>query len=353
VISYLATIEFFIASTDSLEQAKNFIKLGSLWPLLISLQIHFLISFVKSKAFVKHPFLYGLIYIPSIVFITLGFFTNIMDPLPIKVSWGWTFGSPENIYANIVMISWASIISILFIIVAIRHFRKATNPLLKKQVFTVALAIMLPSLVFIARFALMGIDIITPDISTVFFVLGSVFITLSIWRHNLFALKPDVMAKNIIRIVNDIVLVVDMENNIVTTNPAIQKFLKHSIPDIVGESIFDFISPKYLGDFKNNMKKILNKEKILLDEELELLDKFGKPILFSISCVYLELEKNIVYGAVLIARDIRVRKETETQIKDYSKELEKKNKELEKALDLIIGREVAMREMKIKMKEKK
>ncbi|UCC81077.1 MAG: PAS domain S-box protein [Candidatus Zixiibacteriota bacterium] len=124
--------------------------------------------------------------------------------------------------------------------------------------------------------------------------------------------------------VPDIIYSLDPDGNILTISPAAKASLGYDPKDFIGKSVFDMIHPEDREMVINQLKEsIRRKDTRTRTLEFRLLSKSGDYRDFEISR-RLVFENGKIIRNDGIARDITERKILEQQLKEYSRDLEKK-----------------------------
>jgi PAS domain S-box-containing protein len=125
---------------------------------------------------------------------------------------------------------------------------------------------------------------------------------------------------NIIKSLNDTLIVVGQDARIKSVNGATWKLLEYPEAEIVGRNI-DFILPPEEKIFKGAGFQTLIEESAVVNREIDYVSKSKKriPMLFSASV--LRNKDGTVEGAVCIAKDVTERKHAEEALRESEKEL--------------------------------
>jgi hypothetical protein len=116
-----ALIEFGYRSASNFETADLWLKLNVSWYFVLSFLLHFILIYTENYKYLKKRRIYFFIYGPAIIFCLLDSTTSLLYTQPVKLSWGWSYGFPENAIIYTVSSSWAAIIGILCLIIIIRY----------------------------------------------------------------------------------------------------------------------------------------------------------------------------------------------------------------------------------------
>jgi diguanylate cyclase (GGDEF)-like protein/PAS domain S-box-containing protein len=126
-------------------------------------------------------------------------------------------------------------------------------------------------------------------------------------------ITPSVAAHEVLETMADAVIVCDREGRIRVINHAVRSLLGFTDEELIGKRIDTLVDPETTLASSERLRRALERG-TLRDQERTFRTKQGPPIDVSISLAYLR-DGEIEAGSVLIARDIRERKETERQIK--------------------------------------
>lgn len=126
-------------------------------------------------------------------------------------------------------------------------------------------------------------------------------------------ITPSVAAHEVLETMADAVIVCDREGRIRVVNHAVRTLLGFEEEDLIGKRIDTLVDPETTLASTERLRRALERG-TLRDQERTFRTKDGSPIDVSISLAYL-YDGEAEAGSVLIARDIRERKENERQIK--------------------------------------
>ncbi|MDP8221544.1 MAG: PAS domain S-box protein, partial [Candidatus Stygibacter frigidus] len=153
---------------------------------------------------------------------------------------------------------------------------------------------------------------------------------------------------------------VDPEMITIEVNKSICRMLEYSPEDIIGKSPVDFVDDNdqqiFLKQFNQSSDMVHN------SYEMNFTSKSGKKIPCLIKATHLYDQNNEFYASFAFITDITDRKENEQKLNDYqehledlikerTKDLEEKNKELNRYNKLFIGREYRIKELRDQVKK--
>jgi len=149
----------------------------------------------------------------------------------------------------------------------------------------------------------------------------------TIQRHRLQHITAARAAREIVQTMADALFVIDSEGRIRVTNGAVSRLLGFADADIMGRSI-DTLEPHDLDDTISRTLGELSRRGPIRDQERVFRHRDGTKIDVSVSISPIS-EHDVQRGAVVIARDIRERKQADEELRQFTKRLEQSNRELE------------------------
>jgi len=147
--------------------------------------------------------------------------------------------------------------------------------------------------------------------------------------------------ENIIKSMDEGILVVDPDGNITFINPAVERKLGYSKNELIGESWKRIIPQEFIRDVEEKMlgtarDKACRHEGVLITKIRSVM-----PVMLSTVPFF---EKGEYKGLLLVFTDMTEKEKTERELREKLAELEKVNK-------FMIGRELTMIELKKRIKE--
>lgn len=137
----------------------------------------------------------------------------------------------------------------------------------------------------------------------------------------------------------------ELDSNFVFTfvSPSAKDAVGYEAEEVVGKSLFDFLTPQskelVLNQYKENTQKRINGQLgTFTVYNVEFICKDGKHLWFEVSLKPIYKYKNFV-GYIGASRDVSEKTNYENQLIKYIEDLKKANKKLEKlaALDMLTG----------------
>jgi len=136
--------------------------------------------------------------------------------------------------------------------------------------------------------------------------------------------------KMIMDTVPDIVYSLDQKGNFLSVNSAVRVILGYKNSEVLGHSVFDFIHPEDRKQVKTGfLNAIKEKDNSVRRIEFRMISKTGEVKYFEVNG-QLIIENGHIVKANGIARDVTNRKLLQEELKQYSQNLERKNKEYSK-----------------------
>lgn len=203
-----------------------------------------------------------------------------------------------------------------------RHF--TTAAIYRGQSRWVLFGAMLPvlsNLIYIFRL----VPGLTKDYTGISFAAASIAFALGISRHDLFRLSP-VARELVVDKMTDPMLVVDATQRIADLNPAAQRLLwveGSRRPIQVGGYLSELSRP-----WLDLVERVKSGETGESGPDLEV-EEDGAIHTFDVRIIPIQDVDEVVSGHLIVLRDITDRKQAETMLRNYTRELEARNKELD------------------------
>ena len=149
----------------------------------------------------------------------------------------------------------------------------------------------------------------------------------TIRRHRLQHITAARAAREILQTMADALFVIDSDGRIRVINGAVTSLFGFGEADIIGRSI-DTLEPHELDETISRTLNELSRRGPIRDQERVFRDRDGAKIDVSVSISPIS-EHDVRRGAVVIARDIRERKQADEEMREFTRRLEQSNRELE------------------------
>lgn len=345
ILSFWIITQNFFRTAGSMEEAEFWLNLASFtWPFVLALTLNFTLSYTGKTKILERKITYAIIYLPALFFSALELTTDLLTGTPMKFSWGYVYGTPENLI-NYMSFAWAILMGTVSILLVFRHFMKSKERETRKQAAFVCIGLAIPLIsnsinefVF-PMFSLMRLDEVFPFSSFIM----SLFISYAILRYNLFSLTPESAADSILSSMADGIILTDAEGTVTYANKAILEMLGYSQGELIGMKA-DNLFGSGSSNFSTIMPKIQNGDTSYSESTFRTKD--GRQIPISLSGSVVRGSGKNTQGFVINSRDISKKKKEEEEMMKSNRELHEKTEELEKINKMAIGREQKMIELK-------
>ncbi len=314
--AYYAFTEFGYRQAESVDTAYFWWKVGAFWPFTVSLILHFTLIFTEKSQLLKGKFTYFLIYAPALMFSLMELTTNLLTTGLIKVYWGWTNSISESPLYTVAVI-WAFFIGFLSIYLCWRYYLKTTERVKKQRAKYVLIGGAFPlAMAFITEGILFYLAIRVPELSTIGFAIGSIFLGYAVWKYELFALTPATAAESILATMTDALLLVSPEGRIVTVNQAVLGLLGYEESELI-EQPLEIIFAQEETPFAEIHREKLATNASVTDLEAIFKTKDGRRIPISLTGSTMRDEDGIEWGIIYVGRDLTERKQAEEELRTH------------------------------------
>ncbi|MGB9980482.1 histidine kinase dimerization/phosphoacceptor domain -containing protein [Methanobacterium sp.] len=317
VVGFLAFTEFEYRQAETFQTAFFWIKVSALWPIVPSLLLHISLIFTKSR-YLKNKLTYILIYLPSIIIITLSLTTNLLLNNILKVYWGWTYAFPQDMTLYNIMSIWTVFTVVLAGLICFIYYLQSKD-LKKKQAKYIFAGLYIPLLISLCSDAILpSISLRIPEMTMTTMTIGICIISYGIWKYRFPALTPAIAADSIVSTMSNFFFLLDENMHIITINQATKDLLGFVDSELVGKSLHMVFAEDLKSLFKGNpfnagKKSITNIETTFKAKNGQLI-----PVFLSLSQI--EYDSSQILGIVCIGNDITDIKLAENKIKASLKE---------------------------------
>ncbi len=218
--------------------------------------------------------------------------------------WGWNGPTATYFY---VFLAWLESFFIASLYLLIRYYLKLTDRLKKKQTQLIIVALLIP-LIFgsITDGIFPVLNINFPGTAVLLTSVMGVITTYAILKHKLFIINPAIHLVNIVKAMNEAMLVVNTNDGIELSNEAAEKLFGYSTDELAKIKIQDLIKNKdSLNSYEWNFTDKLTNNNLVKGFEVDFTSKSGEVIPVSLSGAPLKDEGDSMIGYVMIASDMR------------------------------------------------
>ncbi|MFX0210940.1 MAG: PAS domain S-box protein, partial [Candidatus Hodarchaeota archaeon] len=299
-LTYWGFIEFCFRQAETFEYAAWWLKAGSFWVFPIVFLNHFILEYVEVEKKTIKKFLYSL-YIPAGIITVIQLTTNIFKTVPVRESWGWSYGIPEITLSNLLVTIWGINIAFLSSYLCFRYYSKQTDYLTKQQAKLILIGIPIAEIIgFISGLVSPYFQI--PKLITLTYFWGLIVISYAILKYQLFMLTPTIAAETILATDSDYIILVTPEGIIQQVNEATFNTLEYEKHDLIGYPLKKVFGSVY------SETEILQKSEMEYpsssDNKTTLKTKTGKLIPISLSMSFIYEATGAVRGIIYLAKDI-------------------------------------------------
>src|SRR3972149_363072 len=263
-LSYWAFTEFMYRQADNLDTANLWVKVDSLYPLVLGFFIHFALVFTEKKKLLENKLTYFLIYTPAAIFSIIGLTTNLITAGVTREFWGYTYVGQDSWVFWINQI-WIFGLAFLSLFLCAGYYFKATDKKKKQQAKYVSIGFSIPLFAgFFTEGLAPQLQIKIPELSVTFTAVLGVFVGYAIWKYELFTLSSATAAENIVAIMPDSLILTDLEGKMLVVNQSLVNLLEYKEAELVGESADTlFVEER----FRSEMLRKLLTDGVLRDYE--------------------------------------------------------------------------------------
>ena len=301
LLGYLAVLEFGMRQATDLSTVYMIFRIGSVWPFIIAIYMHFTLIFTKKTMLLQKKVTYFLIYGPALIFAVLELTTDSITGIPVKEYWGWTYGIPEDSLIYDINSLWFFSLTILPLILVSRYIYEVRDPVEKKRAEYVLIAMLIPAVVgLISEGPLIAADFRIPELTIAATAAEVALIAYGIHRFNIFELTPEAAAEDIIMAMSNLLFLVRTDGTISLANHSALHLLGYSESELVGQPMNSIFTEEEWENTENlhNLLGPYSKEMTITAKDGNLI-----PVLLSLSAVRDENGRNL--GMLYVGSDLR------------------------------------------------
>lgn len=342
ILSLIGFIDFNYLISHTEQEASILLKIGSIWITIPVFLMHFVIIYTKNSNFFRSPFYYLFFHLPTVMFLLYDVITSNISGHPIRLYYGWAKKVDTN---NYIWIIWSYITLITVTFLLLRHFQKQKDNLIKQQVFTVSMGVVLGISVVIFNKSINKFsDTTLPDMTI---LSGLIFITIlcfGIYKYKLFQINTINAAPNILNTIKNFVFLTDRYGEIVEVNSFTRKQL-HNSSNVIGQKIDNVLS-KVMDGNKTILELVnndLKKENILHNLTYSIKSSDSVIKILDVTVSTKKNQSGDILAIIINGKEI-------TDYYNEQKELLRLNDNLEKLNAKMVERELKMIEIKNKLR---
>lgn len=328
-------LDFGFRQASSYATASIWLRFCLLWPMAVSIGLHFVAAFTQQGGVLSKRWLYFLIYFPAILFSTCFLILSPENGKLVMAAWGWTIHLPEDNAVHVLSVVWGVVVSVVSIIMCVRYYFNSSGLRVKQSalIFLLCMTIISISGVMTAFFVLLpGLDF--PQLVTVGLLITCIIAGMAIWKNGFFVLTPMTNANDITGNLQsmaglkeqedkfrgiaersfDLIFMVDNSGHLTYVSPALETLFLYRPEDVLGQPFAKFV----VADDTRKMLEIydrFNHGEDIGTQRVTLLKKDGSHafVEFNLSRIYKDGEH---IGTQGIVRDATDRKKYEKALKE-------------------------------------
>jgi len=275
---------------------------------------NFTLTYVGKEYLVESLLKKFLVFAPVIIFLFIVWNTNLislhnLDKFEVR-PWGWSTNLGKLFPVFVIWLEFYFISSLVFLA---RHYLRTVDPVRKKQTLLVIIALLVPLLggsITDAFIPIMNIMIATnieiPGLAIVLTSIMGAITTYSILRYKLFVINPATHFENIVRTMNEALIVFNLGNLIEFTNNTVERWFGFKADELKNKKVETLIrDEENLASFQKNLVDKLKQGEVVNGLELEFISKSGEAIPVNLSASPIRDTFGELVGFVILAADMR------------------------------------------------
>lgn len=309
----------FFAFTQAIDynEAKFWRRMFCLWPLLVPIQLHFVLTFIDRSDILENRLILYLLYGSSFLVILLEFNDLVSFDL-VQKEWGWV---ETNVFAPgfILASIWSLILSFLSLGLVAYNYKSNYNIVKKQQAKYILVGLSLPNILgIISQIVFPLISVRFPDMSIPAFGLSTIVIAYGISRYSLFSLTETSAIESILSSMTtkdfsvlfehsfDLVYAIDKNLNLIYVSSSIEEILGYTKKESLGHHISKFLDKNSFKLAEDEVNRAFSRpleEMETLSIELQFITKSGSKIALLTNSIQI-VKDGEVYGVQGIAKNI-------------------------------------------------
>jgi|GEM_PF-6833239 PAS domain S-box-containing protein len=317
IAAYTAFCEYFRLTAVDFYWAYFWHKASFLWTFFPFMFLGMILQ-IADKKYVTNNRVKLFFVLPALIISAIHLFTDVLYEGLYKSWYGWDFKIAHNLVSALIPIYFL-IVGVFSILIIIRHYRAQIKEREKRKALFALIGLSIPTLAGFASEGLLpmfAVDL--PPVNSILYIVGSVFIYISILKYDFLKLDPNDTVNKLFETSVDYMMIFDKEGNIIQASKSLLNACEYEQLDLIGNNIGNiFENPESPLEISN--QEIFDKE-----FELYLRTKSGQTIPTSVTITKVGSVAQNEYLCFLTARDLRERKQFENQLLSMQKSLEDK-----------------------------
>jgi len=236
LISYLSLTDLGLYLAESYRMAYFWVKMGFLWPLVIPVILHAVLVFTGRM----NRWAITAVYVPSFIIAAIELLTPLISGGPVMSPWGWTFMVPEGKILYDLATLWGFSVGVLAILLTSKYYVDAPASRRGETLYLFT-GLMIPLFSgFATDFFLPIIGYSVPSLTSFAAATGVLIIAYGVMRFKIPLLIPRTAAEDIVRTMNNFLIIADNDLNINYANPAAERITGfRSLQDMKVSDLFE------------------------------------------------------------------------------------------------------------------
>src|SRR3989344_3176583 len=307
--------ESFNRLSDNPIGANFWTSIGAVgWIFMSIVFFNFTIAYVGKEYLVDSLVKKFLMFAPILFFLYIVWNTNLITIHTLesfhRVPWGWD--SNLGSFFIIFMI-WLESYFISALVFLVQFYVRAFDKIRKKQTLFLIVGLLVPlvggtftdAVVLILNITL-GTNIQIPGLAIVLTSVLGAFATYSILRYKLFVINPATHFENIVRNMNEALVVFNLGNSIEFTNNTVERLFGFKNDELHNRKVDTLLKGEAnLLAFQKNFVDKLREDHVVNGLEMEFTSKVGETIPVNLSGTPIKDESGSLVGFVMLAADMR------------------------------------------------
>jgi PAS domain S-box-containing protein len=317
--SFYSYTDFKFFSSSSYNNALLWMNLQKFWPLLLSVQVHFLLLFTRQGKPINKKAM-SLLHTSAIFLIVLLFLKTNTEIKYINHYWARVPNS-GNTFVSLALFLFLLLTTLAPTIIGFRYLFKPKGKNIRLQVLLLLIGIIVPTWFSFLKNGIlpaMGIDLLVPESLIAF--LGWICFAVSIKYFRLFKITLETAADKIISTMKEALLLVNVQGEISMTN--------HAFHELFGFNKLvtnRYSLSKFLEYSESGTKEIT--DHFMKEEFLNKMLIFNPPnkdkLYVNFSSSFLKDESQNIIGYVIVISDVSELMQVQKKLRDQQEQMVK------------------------------
>ncbi len=317
IAAYTAFCEYFRLTSVDFYWAYFWHKASFLWTFFPFMFLGMILQ-ISNKKYVANNHVKLFFVLPAVLFSAIHLFTDVLYERLYKSWYGWDFQIANN-FASALIPIYFLIVGVFSILIIVKHYKAQIKEREKRKALLALIGLSIPTLGGFASeglFPMFAIDL--PPVNSILYIIGSVFIYISILKYDFLKLDPNDTVNKLFETSVDYMMIFDKEGNIIQASKSLLNACGYEQSDLIGNNI------GYIFESSKEPFNIASPEVFDKEFELSLRTKSSQLIPTSVTITKVGSAAQNEFLCFLTARDLRERKQFEHELISMQKNLEEK-----------------------------